>query len=96
VLKALSKAAFDRDVGRIDPRSARMYDWMILKANYPALDVLFNHPTAAPLRLRFECTDWDELPPSIEMFMMTLMVLQEGIELALVGMDAKSLATMTP
>ena len=71
MLKALSKAAFDQDVGRIDPRSARMYDWTILKATYPALDVLFNHPTAAPLRLRFECTDWDELPPSIEILAAT-------------------------
>lgn len=65
--KALSKAAFDRDVGRIDARSARMYDWTILEDAYPTLEVLFNHPSAAPLRLRFGCTDWDELPPTIEL-----------------------------
>lgn len=67
MLEALSRAAFDRDVGRIDARSARMCDWTILEANYPILDVLFNHASAAPLRLRLNCTDWDELPPSIEL-----------------------------
>jgi hypothetical protein len=68
VLKALSKAAFDRDVGRIDPRSVRTYyDWTIIEANYPVLDILFNHASAAPLRLRLLCDDWDEIPPSIQL-----------------------------
>jgi hypothetical protein len=67
VLNALSRAAFDREIGRIDPRSTRMYDWTILEASYPILDVVFNHAIAAPLRLRLNCTDWDELPPSIEL-----------------------------
>lgn len=44
-----------------------MYDWTILEANYPILDVVFNHAIAAALRLRLNCTDWDELPPSIEL-----------------------------
>jgi hypothetical protein len=67
VLEALSRASFDRDVGRIDTRSARMYGWTIVEASYPILDVVFNHAVAAPLRLRLTCTDWDELPPSIEL-----------------------------
>lgn len=65
MLEALSRAAFERDVGRIDARSARLNDWTILSADFPVLDVLFNHPTASPLRLRLTCSDWDELPPSI-------------------------------
>jgi hypothetical protein len=67
VLEALSRAAFERDIGRIDKRSARMYGWTIIAARYPVLDILFNHATAAPLRLRLTCADWDELPPSIEL-----------------------------
>lgn len=67
MLEALSRAAFDRDVGRIDARSARIYDWTIVTASYPVLDGIFNHASAAPLRLRLICTDWDELPPSIEL-----------------------------
>lgn len=66
MLEALSRAAFDRDIGRIDPRSVRMYDWTIIQASYPVLDVLFNHALAEPLRLRLECNEWDEIPPSIQ------------------------------
>ncbi|MBZ9959302.1 putative metal-binding protein [Mesorhizobium sp. BR1-1-14] len=67
MLEALSRAAFDRDIGRIDRRSAQMYRWSILESSFPILDVLFDHTTAAPLRLRLNCTEWDELPPAIEL-----------------------------
>lgn len=67
MLELLSRAAFDRDIGRIDARSARMYDWTIVEANYPILDVIFNHFSTVPLRLRLTCADWDEIPPSIEL-----------------------------
>jgi len=67
VLKALSKATFERDVGRIDGRSARSYNWRILESHFPILDVVFDHATAPALRLRLTCDDWDELPPSIEL-----------------------------
>jgi hypothetical protein len=65
VLEALSRAAFNRDVERIDPRSARIYGWTILEAEFSILDVVFEHASAAPLRLRLHCEDWDEQPPSI-------------------------------
>jgi hypothetical protein len=65
VLEALSRAAFDRDVRRIDARSARIYGWTIVEATYPILDVVFNHRTVVALRLRLHCADWDELPPAI-------------------------------
>jgi hypothetical protein len=67
VLEALSRAKFDRDVGRIDLRSARAFGWTILASTFPVLDVLFSHQTAAPLRLRLTCDDWDELPPAVEL-----------------------------
>lgn len=67
MLEAISKAAFDRDVKLIDRRSARMRDWTIIEDAYPVLDVLFGHASAAPLRLRLICNDWDELPPSIQL-----------------------------
>jgi Predicted metal binding domain len=65
VLEAFCKAAFDRDVERIDPRSARIWGWTILESKFPILDVVFEHASAAPLRLRLQCDNWDELPPSI-------------------------------
>ncbi len=66
VLEALSRAAFDRDVGQIDPRAVKLYDWEIVEARFPIFDVVFRHKSAAALRLRLTCKDWDELPPSIE------------------------------
>ena len=30
-------------------------------------DVVFSHPTAMPLRLRLDCRQWDEVPPSVEL-----------------------------
>lgn len=67
MLEALSKAAFERDIGRIDMRSVRMYGWTIVSSTYPVLDVIFNHASASSLRLRLICRDWDELAPSIEL-----------------------------
>jgi hypothetical protein len=67
MLRELSKAAFDRDVGRLDSRLVRRRNWAILQAEYPVLDVVFRHGGAAPLRLRFTCDDWDEQPPAIEL-----------------------------
>jgi hypothetical protein len=67
MLEALSRAAFERDVGRLDRRMAEKFRWEVVTARFPVLDVIFRHPTATPLRLRLTCTDWDELPPSIEL-----------------------------
>jgi hypothetical protein len=67
VLEALSKAAFERDVGRLNSRTAQKYDWTVVTAQYPVFDVIFNHTTAAPLRVRFTCDDWDDRPPSTEL-----------------------------
>lgn len=66
MLELLSRAAFERDVRRLDSRTAAHRNWTVLQAEYPVLDVILGHPTAAPLRLRFTCVDWDDLPPSVE------------------------------
>lgn len=67
MLEALARANFERDVGRINPRSARLLGWSILEAAFPILDIAFAHATEAGLRLRLTCTDWDELPPKIDL-----------------------------
>ncbi|MBY5667383.1 hypothetical protein HFO33_34265 [Rhizobium leguminosarum] len=66
MLEAISKAEFDRDVGQLDERTASKYRWRVLSKAYPIFDVVFGHESARPLRLRFKCEDWDDLPPSIE------------------------------
>jgi hypothetical protein len=51
----------------IDQRAAKLRGWTIVEVKYPVLDVVFNHATAKPLRLRLNCTDWGELPPAIDL-----------------------------
>ncbi len=67
MLEAISRAAFEADVARLDPQAAKKLGWTVLRSDYPIFDVVFGHPTAAPLRLRLECAQWDEIPPSIEL-----------------------------
>lgn len=67
MLEALSRANFDRDLALIDRRVATGRGWRIVATEFPVLDVVFNHSTATALRLRLICSDWNELPPSIEL-----------------------------
>lgn len=67
MLEAFCRAAFERDMKRLDRRATEKYGWTIVSAIYPLFEIVFNHATAAPLRLRLLCTDWDELPPIIEL-----------------------------
>jgi hypothetical protein len=67
MFEALSRATFGRDMKRLDHRAAEKWGWKIVTADYPVFDVSFTHATAAPLRLRLLCKDWDELPPVIQL-----------------------------
>jgi hypothetical protein len=49
VLEALSRGAFDRELARLDKRVVKRRNWTVLSAQYPVLDVVFNHATRAPL-----------------------------------------------
>ena len=64
MLEALSRAAFDADVARLDPSVPKRLGWTLVTAVYPILDVIFEH-ACTPLRLRLDCTDWDEVAPRI-------------------------------
>ena len=66
MIEALSRATFDRDIAAIDARVAEMRNWTIVEASFPVFDVIFNH-AASPIRLRLACSDWDEVPPSIDL-----------------------------
>lgn len=67
MLEALSRAAFEADIPRLDARTAAHRGWQVNDATYPTFDVTFTHPTMAALRLRLTCIDWDDLPPSVEL-----------------------------
>jgi hypothetical protein len=66
VLEALARANFDRHVSGIDRRVAARRGWTIVEDTFPVFDIVFNHATSKPIRLRFHCEDWDEVPPLIE------------------------------
>jgi hypothetical protein len=66
MLEAISRDEFERDVGRLDTRTAKGYRWKVIRNDFPTFDVVFEHDTAKPLRLRLHCEDWDEQPPSVE------------------------------
>lgn len=65
MLEALARGAFERDVALIDARAAAARGWEVKTVVYPVLDIVFTHPVAKPLRLKFTCEDWDDRPPSI-------------------------------
>jgi hypothetical protein len=67
MLEMISRAAFEADVSRLDVAAVSRWGWEIVSAEYPVFDVIFHHPSAAALRLRLECEQWNELPPSIQL-----------------------------
>lgn len=66
MLEALSRAAFERDAGRLGARLAAQRGWTVIRNAYPVLDVVFRQGDRS-LRLRLDCSGWDDLPPSIEL-----------------------------
>lgn len=67
MLKALARSNFERDVAGIDRQAAKRMNWTIVEDGFPILDIIFSHATAKSIRLRFNCSDWDEVPPEIEL-----------------------------
>jgi hypothetical protein len=67
MLEALSRSAFEADMVRLDLAAVKRWGWAVINSEYPVFDVIFDHPVAAPLRLRLDCSRWDEFPPSIEL-----------------------------
>ncbi|WP_026221504.1 putative metal-binding protein [Ancylobacter sp. FA202] len=66
MLEALSRGAFDRELALLDDRLIARRGWTVLTAQFPVLDVVFNHHSRVPVRLRFTCDGWDDQPPAIE------------------------------
>ena len=67
MLEQLSRAKFEGDVGRLSARTVAHRSWTVVSAQYPIFDVIFGHSSAAPLRIRMVCDQWNDLPPSIEL-----------------------------
>jgi hypothetical protein len=61
VHEALARSNFERDVAFLTPLFLKSRNWSINELQFPTLDVTFLG--TKPLRMRLDCTDWDELPP---------------------------------
>lgn len=64
---AVSRALFEEQIGRWPFDLAHARGWVLHQVSYPLLDCAFTAPDRTTLRLRCNFSDWDELPPSIEL-----------------------------
>lgn len=67
MLAVASKTLFEVQVSRLELPLLQLRRWRILGREYPALELMFDHESRPPLRLRLVCDNWNELPPSIEL-----------------------------
>ncbi len=60
---AASKAKFDAEIALLTPDYLRVKPWTPWSAAYPLLDLTIE--AKRPLRLRVDCDNWNEAPPSV-------------------------------
>jgi hypothetical protein len=63
--EAASRALFDEEVAKLGPELLNARGWIVLKREYPTLEIEFSANDGARLRLRLVCNDWNERPPSV-------------------------------
>lgn len=61
----LAKACFEADLAALPAELAEMRGWQLLERTYPILDIAFTAVQGSYLRLRMNCENWNEQPPSI-------------------------------
>lgn len=64
----LAKARFDKDLAGIDDELCAARGWTVFAQEFPLLDLGFKAESGKTLRLRLRCEDWNDQPPSIELF----------------------------
>ncbi len=65
--KAVSQALFEVQTRYLEGQVLETRKWHVFARAFPTLDVGFNDGGRPPLRIRLQCDDWNELPPSIEL-----------------------------
>lgn len=63
--EALARANFVRDVELLSPLFLHNRGWTLNEANFPVLDITFE--SEKPLRVRLQCDEWNDLPPSVQL-----------------------------
>jgi hypothetical protein len=62
---AAAKALFDAEVAAVSPRLLEQRGWVLHQVEYPDIDCSFTAAGRTTLRLRVDCTNWNDDPPSI-------------------------------
>jgi len=63
--EAASRMLFDEEVDKLGPELLDSRRWILLKREYPMLEIEFFADDGARLRMRLVCNDWNERPPSV-------------------------------
>ena len=61
--EAIAKPGFEQDLAALSDSVAERLNVVVHSKDWPILDVTIQH--TRPLRLRFTCDNWNDLPPSI-------------------------------
>lgn len=73
----LSQRLFSEQVKHLTPRLAQSRGWVLHQVAYPILDCEFQAQGRTPLRLRFNCQNWNTQPPSVDLLDSTGTCLQQ-------------------
>lgn len=62
-----AKVLFDAAVAGISGRLLESRGWTMHSRVWPTLDLSFRHPERQELRVRMNCDDWNDTPPSVDL-----------------------------
>lgn len=65
--QAVAQTLFEREVGKWPPELAANNGWIFHTLKFPVIDCEFTRAGRTPLRLRFDCAQWDTEPPSVQL-----------------------------
>lgn len=63
----LTRNRFDADLNGLTSELCDLRGWSVLDKTWPFLDIVFRDKVHAPLRTRWQCDNWNDIPPSIEL-----------------------------
>lgn len=63
--EAVSRQLFEKDVAVLSDKVAAGMNVLVNSRDFPVLDITINHTVS--LRLRFQCDNWNDSPPSIQL-----------------------------
>ncbi len=60
-----AEALFNAAIAMLEPAVLESRKWIIHGKVFPVLDISFRDPGRQELRLKIECDDWNDTPPSV-------------------------------